>query len=192
MIVWLFLVTSFSNPCTASSWPRPLCGPLPLAEVWTGTGNRTAAVSGEVRRWRYLSLMSRCHETGHRLSRAAAHGCCHPRDISSNLLPPFPDFLSFEARAFTLVNFIQQFLIMCYVSENCYTAVTSVLLGHISIYFSDILDRYFVPSWDLETVEGNVNKLICGDIAGLTFPLISIHLNIYWGFFVVNLFTRSD
>ena len=132
-----------ANPCPASTWPRPLCGPLPLAEVWTGTGNRTAAESGEVRRWGYLSrdvTMSRCHETGHRLSRAAAHGCCHPLDISSDLLPPFPDFLSYEVRAFTFVNFIHQYLIICHILENSYTAVTSVLLGHISIYFSGFLD----------------------------------------------------
>ena len=98
--VWLF---DFSNPCTASTCPRPLCGPLPLAEVWTGTGNRTAAVSGEVRRWRYLSravMMSR--DWPQIVTSRCTRMLSPSRYISSDLLPPFPDFLELRSQSFHL------------------------------------------------------------------------------------------
>ena len=123
----MLLVTNFSNPCTASTWPRPLCGPLPLAEVWTGTGNRT--VSGEVRRWRYLSRTVTMSRDWPQIVTSCCTRMLSPsRYISSDLLLPFPDFLKFRSEGFHLseLHSIHQFLIMCYISENCYTAVTSV------------------------------------------------------------------
>ena len=147
--MFLLSQTFPANPCPASTWPRPLCGPLPLAEVWTGTGNRTS--SGEVRRWRYLSrhvTMSRCHETGHRLSRAAALGCCHPLDISSDLLPPFPDFLKLRSQSFHLcelhssiphhVSYIRKLLYTIYCCYFCPFG------SYFDIFFWFL--RYFVPS----------------------------------------------
>ena len=133
----MILVTNFSNPCTASTWPRPLCGPLPLAEVWTGTGNRTAAVSGEVRRWRYLSRAVMMARDWPQIVTSRCTRMLSPsRNISSDLLPPFPDFLELRSQSFHLgelhssnpnhMSYNAMYDIH-YIRKLLYTAVISVL-----------------------------------------------------------------
>ena len=112
--------------------PPPVWSPAPVRGLDRNRKQNCCSV------WRGQEVeifVTNRHETGHRLSRVAAHGCCHPPDIYHQICCyPFQISSSYEARAFTWVNFIHQILIIChtmydihYIRKLLYTAVISVL-----------------------------------------------------------------
>ena len=131
-----FLSQTF--PANPSTWPRPLCGPCP----WPRSGQepetellQSLARSGggdichDMSRCHDVTrLATDCHEPLHSdaVTLEIYHQiCCHPFQISS----------SCEARAFTFVNFIHQFLFICHLRKLLYCCYFCPIGSYFDIFF---------------------------------------------------------